>query len=139
MSFSDFIGQLPPIAQILVYVMIAVGTLAVGIQAYWRGLNKNEIRPDTDRILTAAGITEMKPIRDLAASVDSLVEQSAKGAHAIAVAVDKNTAALEGIRRLMETEADEAEIERKVQQLLRQERGGPDDPPRPTPRTRRRE
>lgn len=132
LEFLIAFGQLPAFVQIL--TIIVGGATAWGAyRSYLLGLSKRELKP-TDTVLTAAGITDMQPIRDLVVSVDRLTGETARSA-----------IALEGIRELMFEQAEGVEFQRKleegIEKRMRQDRGEApdDDQPRPRRTARRRE
>lgn len=119
-----FVEKLPVLAQVAVYLMLAAATISLGVRAYYDGRKKADAPASApDMVLTAATLSDMKPVRELVMGVDRLTGECARIANLV-----------ESLLELKQAEADDEDYEKEVQRRLREERGEDVPPLRRRPR-----
>lgn len=105
-------------------IYIVVGTIASIGAMISRQKKKSE--PPAEFAVTSAQFADMKPVRDLSAQVSRLadaVEGVRNEVHLLRKQIETHVEILDGVKSIMRSEADEAYIQRQVNERLERAKG----------------
>lgn len=133
------IQAMPAELQWLIYIGIGLLTALGGINHYAKAKKEKSSTPPAgnDLVITAAGIMDMSPVRDLSAQVmraSSAIEMIVEEARLHRELMEQHVSAVESIVVMLQKEANENEIRRRVADQVERERLRDQDPRPPRQR-----